>query len=144
MMLRSGKSKIFPNKKTQSNPQLQPIPEEETCGHDCEVWQGNCCICSDTQYNTVYYTFNNSCLDIYSVVDSSHSYCSTCKQRNPKPLKINFSTVKIETLTNSVVLNAEEQKLAEALATIKQKDIEIADLKSKLDKTDNVIKGYFS
>lgn len=36
------------------------------------------------------------------------------------------------------------EQLAKALAIIRQKDLEILELKSRLDKEDNVINGYFS
>ena len=45
------------------------------------------------------------------------------------------------------VKTREEQlmiQLKEALATIKKKDLEILELKSRLDKEDNVVYGYFS
>jgi len=56
-----------------------------------------------------------------------------------------------DTQDNNIVVDQaktrEEQlmiQLAEALATIKKKDLEILELKSRLDKEDNVVYGYFS
>ena len=56
-----------------------------------------------------------------------------------------------DTQDNNIVVDQaktrEEQlmiQLKEALATIKKKDIEILELKSRLNKEDNVVYGYFS
>jgi hypothetical protein len=51
---------------------------------------------------------------------------------------------KVQPVSNSVSSKTTEQQLAEALATIKEKELEIADLRSKLNKEENVILGYFS
>jgi hypothetical protein len=56
-----------------------------------------------------------------------------------------------DTQDNNIVVDQaktrEEQlmiQLKEALATIKKKDLEILELKSRLDNEDNVVYGYFS
>jgi len=56
-----------------------------------------------------------------------------------------------DTQDNNIVVDQaktrEEQlmiQLKEALATIKKKDLEILELKSRLNKEDNVVYGYFS
>ena len=56
-----------------------------------------------------------------------------------------------DTQDNNIVVDQaktrEEQlmiQLKEAHAIIRQKDLEILELKSRLDKEDNVINGYFS
>jgi hypothetical protein len=100
------------------------------CNHYCELRKDKCCHCSIRGTTIVHYTVNNSNIDNYSLVVEDNYYCPTCKNSSQ--------------LSNDIVLNSTEKKLAEALAMIKLKDIEIADLKDKLDKTDNVIKGYFS
>jgi len=100
------------------------------CNHECELQKDKCCACSIKGTTVVHYAINKSNIDEYSLVVEEDYYCPTCKNSSQ--------------LSNDIVLNSTEKKLAEALAMIKLKDIEIKDLKSRIDKKDNVINGYYS
>jgi len=58
--------------------------------------------------------------------------------------KMDFSKMKPRPISNLVLPKTVEQQLAEALASLKEKELEILDLKSKLNKQDNVVNSYFT
>lgn len=68
---------------------------------------------------------------------------SSSDRAAPEPVRIDFSKMKPRPISNLVLPKTTEQQLAEALATIKEKELEILELKSKLSKQENRILGYF-
>ena len=69
---------------------------------------------------------------------------SETSKTSKTPFKIDFSKMKPRPISNLVLPKTVEQQLAEALASLKEKELEILDLKSKLSKQDNVVNSYFT
>lgn len=69
---------------------------------------------------------------------------SSSDRAAPEPVKIDFSKMKPRPISNLVLPKTTEQQLAEALATIKEKELEILELKNKLSKQEDRILGYFN
>jgi hypothetical protein len=77
------------------------------------------------------------------------AFCAEARKKElensgSEPFKIDFSKMKPRPISNLVLPKTVEQQLAEALASLKEKELEILELKSKLSKQDNVINSYFT